>query len=130
MTKLKRRPLMRSGLSALAFGVALAAGLIPAQAHADETCPRLCITDIHIDGHNLHIAWTGKEPFANYEVYWERQGTTDIRTQNVDPGQSAYDIPDVQPGATYRVQVLGCAAPTPWLADGPCGAVDQRIITT
>jgi len=130
MTKPNRRQLKRIGLTTLALGVALPAGLVPAPSHADDVCPRLCITDVHVDGSNLHVAWSGSEPFANYEVYWERQGTIEIRTQNVGPDQSAFDIPDVRPGSSYRVQVLGCGGATPWLADGPCGAVDQRIITT
>jgi hypothetical protein len=130
MTKPNRRPLPRGRLTTVAFGVALAACPIPAPAYADNVCPRLCITDVHIDGSNLHVAWSGNEPFANYTVYWERQGTIEIRTQYVGPDQSAFDIPDVRPDSSYRVQVLGCSGATPWLADGRCGAVDQRIIST
>ena len=105
------------------------AGLMPAQANADA-CPRICITDLRQDGSNLHVAWTANEPFAFYEVFWEHQGTVDIRTEKVGADQYAFDIPGVASGASYRVQVLGCAAATPLFADGPCGAVDQRIITT
>lgn len=129
MTKLKAPPATRAALAALGLGLVLTTGLIPGQAHGDA-CVRVCITDLRPDGSNLHVAWVGNEPFAFYKVYWEHQGTIDIRTEQVGADQFAFDIPDVQPGATYRVQVLGCAAFTPWLADGPCGAVDQRIIST
>jgi hypothetical protein len=118
---------MRRALAAV--GLMLTSGVIPVQANADD-CLRVCITDLHQDGSNLHVAWTAKEAFAFYEVYSEQQGTIDIRTNKVAADQFAFDIPDVKPGASYRVQVLGCGANTPWYTDGPCGAVDQRIITT
>jgi hypothetical protein len=130
MTELKASPTVRRAMIALGVGVVLATGFNPAAAHADEACPRVCITDLHRDGSNLHVGWVGNEPFARYQVYWERKGTLEIQTQDVAADRFAFDIPDVQPGSTYRIQVMGCSATAPWYADGPCGAVDQRDFTT
>jgi hypothetical protein len=129
MAALKASPSVIGG-ALTALGVLLATGVTVAQAHADDACGRVCITDLHTDGSSMHVAWIGNEPFAFYEVYWERRGTIDIRTERVGADQFAFDIPDVAAGASYKVQVLGCGEATPWSADGPCGAVDQRIVTT
>jgi Fibronectin type III domain len=130
MTKLKASSVAWSAMTALGVGVVLAGGINPAVAYADEACARVCITDLHTNGSNLYVAWAGNEPFAHYQVYWERTGTLEIRSQRVAADQRAFDIPDVQPGSTYRIQVMGCSATTPWYAAGPCGAVDQRDFTT
>lgn len=130
MVTLKSPPAVRKALTLCGVGLVLATGLNPAAAHADDGCRRICITDLQPNGSTMHVAWDGNEPFASYEVYWELKGTTDIRTEKVGADQFAFDIPGVQPAATYRVQVLGCSAATPWYSDGPCTAVDQRIIST
>jgi hypothetical protein len=97
----------------LSAAIALSTGVFataPAIAHAEDPCPRVCITDVHVDGSHLHVAWAGPEQFAYY--------------------QRAFDIADVRPGATYKVQLLGCTATTPWYADGRCASVDEKTLTT
>jgi hypothetical protein len=116
--------------SMIALAIATVSGLYAAQAHADNGCGSVCITDLRADGSHLHVAWVASEPFEFFEVYWQQQGTIDNQTRKVGADQFAFDIPDVQPGADYTVQVLGCTAITPWYVDGPCSHVDQRTITT
>lgn len=119
-------------LMAASLGTAFifGAAAMPARANADDPCGGyVCITDIHPAGRYLHVEWTGNDRFAYYEVYAERTGSVDVRTEKLGPEQFAYDVSNIVPGATYKVQVLGCTATTPWYNDGPCGSVDQRIVT-
>jgi hypothetical protein len=131
MTKLKARQAMRSAMAALGLGLVIATGLNPTQAQAENGCRSVCITELGRNGSNLRVAWTGEPQFVSYQVYWERVGTLEVRSEGVGADQRAFDIAGVQPGATYRVQVMGCTAHIPIFATSACGSnVDERTITT
>jgi hypothetical protein len=122
MTRFRKMPAARAAVSALGVGLVLATSLNPAQAYADPTaCTGLCITDIRQDGARLHVAWTGARNWAYYLVSWHAQGSFPQPGQRVSGDQFGFDIPDVQPGSTYVVEVSGCDLTTPFWQAGPCG---------
>lgn len=77
-TNPKRLTLLPLSAAALA---ALGAIASPVLAQADNGCRSVCITELDENGSNLRVAWTGEPQFVSYQVYWERVGTVEIRSE-------------------------------------------------
>jgi hypothetical protein len=126
--KVNATSVLRGAVGAVGVGLIVATCMSTAQAHG-QPCDALCITDLSQDGSRLHVAWSAQQMSDYYLIAWN--GGFGEQSQRVGGGTAgAFDIPDVQPGATYDVRVLGCSLFTPFWRDSPCGLMDQRFITT
>ena len=105
--------MLRLPLMAGAFFLASSATFQPGFAGVVEGCAydRPCIKNVHENGLDLVVNWTGTENFSHYNVRWSRPGKAPAQFEVGGGRSGSARIKNFHSNTEYQYAVQGCNKP-------------------